>query len=75
MIAARVPGDENLEIRVIDTGIGMKKDESTNPGYVSFFGPVRVVFHSKRIPVLVEQFFGLGNGIHFNIRPFWHDIT
>ncbi|GAH48423.1 unnamed protein product, partial [marine sediment metagenome] len=26
-IAARVPGDDNLEIRVIDTGIGIKKED------------------------------------------------
>jgi signal transduction histidine kinase len=26
-IAARVPGDENLEVRVIDTGIGIKKED------------------------------------------------
>ncbi len=26
-IAARVPGDENLEVRVIDTGVGIKKED------------------------------------------------
>jgi len=53
----------------------MKKDESANPEYIGFLGPVGVVLYSKYIPDLVEKFFGLRSGIHFIKRPFWLDIT
>jgi hypothetical protein len=46
----------------------------TNPEYVGFFGSIRVVLHSKRIPYLFQQFFGFVSGIHCNKRPFLRDI-
>ena len=52
----------------------MEEDKSTNPEDVCFLGPVGVVLHSKGIPDLFEEFFGLGSGIHHNKRSFLRDI-
>jgi len=53
-IATRVPGDDNLEIRVIDTGIGIKQDDINK-----LFAPFQQIDVS-----LTKKHEGTGLGLH-----------
>jgi len=57
-IAARVPGDENLEVRVIDTGVGIKKEDMDK-----LFHPFQQIDVS-----LTKKHGGTGLGLHLTKR-------
>jgi Amt family ammonium transporter len=57
-IAARVPGDDNLEVRVIDTGIGIKKGDMDK-----LFRPFQQIDVS-----LTKKHEGTGLGLHLTKR-------
>jgi len=57
-IAARVPGDDNLEVRVIDTGIGIKKEDMDK-----LFQPFQQIDVS-----LTKKHEGTGLGLHLTKR-------